>query len=297
MDKLTYTIFVGFSMALADSVPGVSGGTIAFIMGFYDRFIGSLDALVYGKWQEKLQGLIYLLKLGAGWIAGMLLAVTVLSDAFTGGIYKLSSMFLGFVIVSIPLVVIEQKEVMRSVRPNLIYLAAGIALVIALSAINLSSSVNGLGFGPGTAAYVFAAGVLAISAMVLPGISGSSMLLSFGLYLPVISAIKSVLGFNFSELWMLIVLALGIAAGLAVSPHILKKLMERNMGSVMYMVLGMMIGSVYAIIIGPTTLKVPQHAMGLSDFSIVWFIIGILSVLALSMFKAHASRRKAMSAL
>lgn len=297
MDKLTYTIFVGFSMALADSVPGVSGGTIAFIMGFYDRFIGSLDALVYGKWQEKLQGLIYLLKLGAGWIAGMLLAVTVLSDAFTGGIYKLSSMFLGFVIVSIPLVVIEQKEVMRSVRPNLIYLAAGIALVIALSAINLSSSVNGLGFGPGTAAYVFAAGVLAISAMVLPGISGSSMLMSFGLYLPVISAIKSVLGFNFSELWMLIVLALGIAAGLAVSPHILKKLMERNMGSVIYMVLGMMIGSVYAIIIGPTTLKVPQHAMGLSDFSIVWFIIGILSVLALSMFKAHASRRKAMSAL
>lgn len=238
-----------------------------------------------------------LLMLGAGWIAGMLLAVTVLSDAFTGGIYKLSSMFLGFVIVSIPLVVIEQKEVMRSVRPNLIYLAAGIALVIALSAINLSSSVNGLGFGPGTAAYVFAAGVLAISAMVLPGISGSSMLMSFGLYLPVISAIKSVLGFNFSELWMLIVLALGIAAGLAVSPHILKKLMERNMGSVMYMVLGMMIGSVYAIIIGPTTLKVPQHAMGLSDFSIVWFIIGILSVLALSMFKAHAGRRKAMSAL
>lgn len=297
MDKLAYTIFGGFSMALADSVPGVSGGTIAFIMGFYDRFIGSLDALVYGKWQEKLQGLIYLLKLGAGWIAGMLLAVTVLSDAFTGGIYKLSSMFLGFVIVSIPLVVMEQKEVMRSIRPNLIYLAAGIALVIALSAINLSSSVNGLGFGPGTAAYVFAAGVLAISAMVLPGISGSSMLMSFGLYLPVISAIKSVLGFNFSELWMLIVLALGIAAGLAVSPHILKKLMERNMGSVMYMVLGMMIGSVYAIIIGPTTLKVPQHAMGLSDFSIVWFIIGVLSVLALSMFKAHASRRKAMSAL
>lgn len=297
MDKLAYTIFGGFSMALADSVPGVSGGTIAFIMGFYDRFIGSLDALVYGKWQEKLQGLVYLLKLGAGWIAGMLLAVTVLSDAFTGGIYKLSSMFLGFVIVSIPLVVMEQKEVMRSVRPNLIYLAAGIALVIGLSAINLSSSVNGLGFGPGTAAYVFAAGVLAISAMVLPGISGSSMLMSFGLYLPVISAIKSVLGFNFSELWMLIVLALGIAAGLAVSPHILKKLMERNMGSVMYMVLGMMIGSVYAIIIGPTTLKVPQHAMGLSDFSIVWFIIGVLSVLALSMFKAHAGRRKAMSAL
>ena len=302
-----------FIRLISYSVPLIPTSVFWWITGVSDRymisgFLGSAANGIYAV-SGKIPTMLTILStvfmdawqlsavLGAGWIAGMLLAVTVLSDAFTGGIYKLSSMFLGFVIVSIPLVVIEQKEVMRSVRPNLIYLAAGIALVIALSAINLSSSVNGLGFGPGTAAYVFAAGVLAISAMVLPGISGSSMLMSFGLYLPVISAVKSVLGFNFSELWMLIVLALGIAAGLAVSPHILKKLMERNMGSVMYMVLGMMIGSVYAIIIGPTTLKVPQHAMGLSDFSIVWFIIGILSVLALSMFKAHAGRRKAMSAL
>lgn len=41
--------FNGFCMAMADSVPGVSGGTIAFVMGFYDRFIGSLDKLMFGK--------------------------------------------------------------------------------------------------------------------------------------------------------------------------------------------------------------------------------------------------------
>ena len=43
----------GFCMALADSVPGVSGGTIAFIMGFYDQFIGSIHNLVFGKMKEK----------------------------------------------------------------------------------------------------------------------------------------------------------------------------------------------------------------------------------------------------
>lgn len=53
MDKLPYTVFGGFAMALADSVPGVSGGTIAFIMGFYDKFIGALDTLVYGTLAEK----------------------------------------------------------------------------------------------------------------------------------------------------------------------------------------------------------------------------------------------------
>lgn len=47
------TIINGFFMALADSVPGVSGGTIALIMGFYDDFIGSINKVIYGKMQEK----------------------------------------------------------------------------------------------------------------------------------------------------------------------------------------------------------------------------------------------------
>ena len=104
------------------------------------------------------------------------------------------------------------------------------------------------------------------------------------------------LGFSLDGLWMLIALAFGIAAGLAVSPHILKRLMERDMGAVMYMVLGMMVGSLYAIVVGPTTLKVPQPAMTLADFSIVWFIIGAAAVLALSAFKSRAAHRKVLSA-
>ena len=60
-----------------------------------------------------------------------------------------------------------------------------------------------------------------------------------------------------------------------------QRLMERDMGAVMYMVIGMVIGSLYAIVVGPTTLKVPQPAMTFADFSIVWFIIGAAAVLAL----------------
>ena len=53
----------GFCMALADSVPGVSGGTIAFILGFYDKFIGSLDDLITGKKAEKIEALKFLINL------------------------------------------------------------------------------------------------------------------------------------------------------------------------------------------------------------------------------------------
>ena len=57
----------GFCMALADSVPGVSGGTVAFLLGFYDRFIGSLDDLFHGARAARFAAVRFLLKLGAGW--------------------------------------------------------------------------------------------------------------------------------------------------------------------------------------------------------------------------------------
>lgn len=73
------TMINGFCMALADSVPGVSGGTIALILGFYDKFIGSINQVFYGKKEEKKEGLIYLIKLLLGWALGMILAVLVLT--------------------------------------------------------------------------------------------------------------------------------------------------------------------------------------------------------------------------
>jgi len=69
------TLINGFCMALADSVPGVSGGTIALILGFYDNFIGSIHDLIYAGKEKKKTAIIYLLKLFAGWAVGMLLAI------------------------------------------------------------------------------------------------------------------------------------------------------------------------------------------------------------------------------
>ena len=158
MKKHGYTVLGGFCMALADSVPGVSGGTIAFLMGFYDVFVGSLDALVHGTKQERLCGLRYLLKLAAGWAVGMALAVTVLAGAFTDGVYQLISLFLGFVLVSVPLVMREQRAVLGAFRENWLPFLGGLVLVVGLSALRLSALVNDLGFGIGTALYAFAAG-------------------------------------------------------------------------------------------------------------------------------------------
>ena len=289
-----YTLFGGFCMALADSVPGVSGGTIAFIMGFYDRFISSLSALFHGERDEKLAAFGYLVKLGVGWTVGMGLAVTVLADAFTSGIYEVSSMFLGFVLVSIPLVLMEERQTLTGGVRNYLFTVLGALLVIGLSALNLSSLVHGMGQNMWTVLYAFLAGALAISAMVLPGISGSSLLMSCGLYLPVITAVKDAFSLKLDMFWLLAAVAVGALAGAILSPRALKRLLDEHRSAAIYAILGMMLGSIYAIVIGPTTLKIPQHMMTMADFDVLWFAVGAAAVLSLSAFKALVARRKSL---
>ena len=147
--------FRGFCMALADSVPGVSGGTIAFILGFYDKFIGSLDKLIYGKKEDKKEALFFLIKIGIGWVIGMVLAIVILSSLFQKHIYGVSSLFLGFIICSIPLIIKAEKDVLKGKYINLIFTAIGIAIVALITyfnpiagtetAVNIGSLNIGLG--------------------------------------------------------------------------------------------------------------------------------------------------------
>ena len=88
------TAIHGFCMALADSVPGVSGGTIAFILGFYDRFLDALHSLFGRDAGLRKAAVLYLLKLGLGWAVGMGACVLALSKLFAAHIYFMSSLFL-----------------------------------------------------------------------------------------------------------------------------------------------------------------------------------------------------------
>lgn len=108
--------------------------------------------------------------------------------------------------------------VLGAFRENWLPFPGGLVLVVGLSALRLSALVNDLSFGIGTALYAFAAGALAISAMVLPGISGSSLLMSCGLCLPVIAAMKDLLHFQFGQFWPLAAVGLGVLAGFAIAP-------------------------------------------------------------------------------
>lgn len=282
--------FRGFCMALADSVPGVSGGTIAFILGFYDKFINSLDDLVYGDKEKKKKALFFLIKLGIGWIIGLAFATLVLTSLFEKQIYKVSSVFMGFIVFSIPLIIKEEKECLKGKYINLIFTLIGILIVSLITYFNPVSGggniVDVSNLNIGLCLYIFVVAMVAISAMVLPGISGSTLLLIFGLYIPIISAIKEFLHLNFSVVPVLMIFGVGIIAGIVLVIRLIKIALKKFRSQTMYCILGLMIGSLYAIVMGPTTLAVPQAPMTFSTFSIIFFIIGGIIIIGLEKIKA-----------
>ncbi len=284
-------------MALADSVPGVSGGTIAFILGFYDDFIGSLNSLISkNSTADKKKSLIFLMKLGIGWIVGMVLSVLILSSIFDAHIYSISSLFTGFIIVAIPLIMKQEKDSLIGKYKNIIFTIIGALIVALITYFNPSGSNGGLNlsleslnFGVGI--FVFVAGMIAISAMVLPGISGSTLLLIFGLYTGIISSIKEVLSLNFSYLPVLIIFGLGVIVGILSTIKIIKFLLSKYRSAMIYLILGLMLGSIYAVFMGPTTLEVPQPAMNLSNFSWIFFIIGGALIILLEKSKDFLEKK------
>ena len=270
-------------MALADSVPGVSGGTIAFLLGFYDDFIGSLDSFVPGgatKEQRReniKKALHFLIRLGAGWIVGFISAVLVLTSVFKEHIYSVSSLFLGFIVFSIPLIIKEEKDALKGKYYNLVFTLLGAGLVVVITLLNPSGGSAAETTTTGVVYYLFflLTGMLAISAMVLPGISGSTMLLIFGTYLPVMTGIKNLMKLNFSAVPELAFFVVGIIAGVLLVIRFLKKALEKYRSQSIYAILGLMLGSLYAVVRGPETLKdAPKPAMDFESFSIVFFIIG-----------------------
>lgn len=261
---LLLNMFRGLCMALADSVPGVSGGTIAFLLGFYDKFIFALNSLVSGTKEERKKSLVFLLKLGIGWVIGFLSAMLILSKIFESHIYVVSSLFFGLTLFAIPVVIYEERKTMQHHLSCIPFTLIGVAIVVGISILSKTIGGGGIafeGFNIGAILFTFVAGMVAISAMVLPGISGSTILLAFGIYVPTTTAISSILKMeSFESLPYICALGLGIITGVIVIIKAVNRALVKYRHQSMYTIIGLMIGSLYAITQGPTTLDTVDGA-------------------------------------
>lgn len=290
MIRTIKTALCGFFMALADSVPGVSGGTVALLAGEYDRFIGSFGAVIGKEKPRRREALLFLLRLGIGWIIGMGLSVTLLAELFRTHIYAVSSLFFGLVAASVPLVAYEEREALKAFRLwHITLFLAGVGAVVGLSLFRFSVSTEILTLP--SALYVLLSGALAISAMVLPGISGSTLLLAFGLYVPIITGLKQLLTFDFSPFPFLFLFGIGVLVGIFCSFRGIHRLLNHHRTATVCAVLGLMVGSLFAVVMGPTTLEDPLPPLNPTNSSLPCFLLGILIIAGFAIGKTALQRR------
>ena len=282
------TAIHGFCMALADSVPGVSGGTIAFILGFYDRFLNALHSLFGKDADARKSAVIYLLKLGLGWIFGMGACVLTLSRLFEAHIYFMSSLFLGLTLASFPFVLRAEKKSLRGQERYAPFALFGLLLVVLLTLLRANTVGVAIRFADAPVwmlGYIFLSGAVAITAMVLPGISSSTILLIAGVYLPAIQAIRAFLGFDFSVFPGLCALGLGMIAGVGLSIHAIRAALRKYRSQMVWMILGLMAGSLYAIVLGPAGLDAPQPPVSFETFDLPGFALGVAILLGLELLR------------
>ena len=282
------TAIHGFCMALADSVPGVSGGTIAFILGFYDRFLNALHSLFGKDADARKSAVIYLLKLGLGWIFGMGACVLTLSRLFEAHIYFMSSLFLGLTLASFPFVLRAEKKSLRGQERYAPFALFGLLLVVLLTLLRANTvgvAIRFAGAPVWMLGYIFLSGAVAITAMVLPGISSSTILLIAGVYLPAIQAIRAFLGFDFSVFPGLCALGLGIIAGVGLSIHAIRAALRKYRSQMVWLIPGLMAGSLYAIVMGPAGLDAPQPPVSFETFDLPGFALGVAILLGLELLR------------
>lgn len=231
-------VFVrGVAMGAADVVPGVSGGTIAFITGIYFRLLEAISALPVAFFRHLVRG-----RVGAFWqeadgtfliclLAGILTSVVTLASAITFALMNypvlIWSFFFGLIIASVWHV---GRQVRRYRWPLALPLLVGTAVawwVTTLSAGQVS---------PSSLAF-FGAGALAICAMILPGISGSFILLIIGMYAPVLGAVKS------GDFGILLLFGTGCLLGLLSIARLITWAFHHFHDYVMALLTGFMIGA------------------------------------------------------
>lgn len=241
-------VIVGCLIGLAEMVPGVSGGTVALVTGIYERAIRNGDALLHAvrtavfdrqnfKQAAAKVEWVFLASIGAGMV-GTVLALSGVMHRFVEFSPQTSrALFLGMVAVSliVPIKMIDKQDFAKNrFAAMALFLIAAVAIFF-LTGITSAEKPNP------PLIIIFGAAAIAVCALVLPGISGSFILLSMGLYQPVIGAVSE------RNIVVIAVFVLGAMTGLALFIKTLKFLITNYHTLTMMTMAGFMLGSLRAL--------------------------------------------------
>lgn len=254
--------FRGIVISISQIIPGVSGGTIAMILGIYDKLLHAVNNII-GDFKNQYK---ILLQVGIGAIVGILLfsnMVSVLLDKYP---IQLGYLFIGIILGGAPLM-LKKATVKGFNVKSLLYIIIGMVIVLLMGGKGtenpvLITSLNLLNF-----IWLFIAGVIIAVALILPGISGSFMLLVLGLYSTVITAVTE---FNIP---VLVPILLGGIIGTLGTAKIIENLLNKFPEPTYMIIFGFILGSVFGVFPGFDGINsIIGIILGAIGFITTWYI-------------------------
>jgi len=267
MQRILSQMARGFAMGASDVVPGVSGGTIALILGIYEGLLSNIGmgAKALGRLLKgDLSGFVdrlravdwaFLAPLLFGIAAAVLLLAGPIETALHDYPEAMAGLFFGLVIGSI--------VVARSLLQRPSELHVGVALVVGAVTFLLLGLQSGPVADP-SPVLLIVAGALAICAMILPGISGSFILLMIGMYATVLNAVDEFL------LGDIALVGIGAIVGLALFSSLLSYLLDRHHDVVMAALIGLMLGSLRVLWPWPNGVGIIEREETISGTGLEW---------------------------
>lgn len=276
------TILKGMVMGVANIIPGVSGGTMAVSMGIYDKMIHSVTHL-FKEFKESMKFLIPIF-LGIG-IALVGLSF-IIEPAFAYFPLQTNCLFIGLIVGGLPAVIkkVKGKGVRASyIIPFLIFFA----LVVSMAAVGeKEGAAADLSFNLWSVIKLFGVGIIASATMVIPGVSGSMMLLLMGYYNPVVSSIKNFVtalaAFDINgilkECGVLVPMGIGIVVGIFAIAKIIEILFEKFPIQAYWAIIGLIVASPFAIFLLAETVTITILSVLVS---VITFIVGFVIAMKL----------------
>jgi len=243
-----YLILVikGFIFGIANIIPGVSGGTLAITLGFYEDLINAISHF-FENWKKHLKLII---PIGVGCVLSVLLMSKIINYSLDKFPFPTTLFFIGLILGGIPLLY-------KRVRKNKVNLTNGIIFAIAFAIVItftflqsgnnvfLLVNLNFLDY-----IILFLVGMVAAAVMVIPGISGSFVLMLLGFYKPIVEVISSLTKFNQigQNLLILIPFGIGILVGIVLIAKLIEFLFKKFEVKTYFAILGFVIASIVAIV-------------------------------------------------
>lgn len=266
---------VGAGIGCAVIVPGISGGTIALVTGAFKKIVNAVDKL-FSKYF--LKNLLILLPFGIGAIIAVAGLYFPIKLAFEHCMLAIVCLFAGFMIGSVPSVTDKVKGSKLTI-PNIVGLVLGFGVVIAFGvlsiAYNLDSQVQGLFIENNFLLYVllFVVGILSSMGLIVPGFSGSMLLMVIGFYDKILGIVSDIPANPGYSILRLAVFAVGVLVGFIIFSKLMKYMFEKHGRTMHCIVLGFLIGSIIAIFVNSQMFKYFGYYDGNNQINLLDYIL------------------------